>query len=188
MVEPSRPAAAVEPVEKHILLRQLVRATERVDEAADLDELWAVVATEAARMLGTNAKVMQWMGERWVVVLTEVQVEGERSRSVLSRASAPTADAADDEESTADHRSSRHLRPGIRHARSVLVTDLECSGLRTPTRLVWTSSRQDAFRARADLAADYRRFTIGAIRRCQVKFDLQREVAARHRIGRRRAS
>ena len=124
------------------LVAFFVRAGERMDEVEDLDELWRVVAAEAAGLLGASAKVMQWTGRRWVALVEHPLVDSDHGESAIAR-------------------------PGlvVGHARSVLVTDLQCSELRSPVRLVWTSPVRDAFGAAADLAAEYTRFTSNAVRR-----------------------
>lgn len=159
------------------MLALFVGASQRMDEAQDLDELWHVVAVEAARVLDADARVMRWTGEHWVV-LTRQPSPSDDGDDVAAPAPAGAAVDADD-----DALAFPRLGLVEGHARSVLVTDFECSELRAPTRLVWTSPHQDAFGAAGDLAAEYTRLVTGAVRRTHARVHLRHAVTARHRVG-----
>lgn len=142
-----------------------VRAGERMDEAGDLSALWPLVAAEATSLLGAKAVVMEWTGRQWAAVGgTEVETPGALPDPELDGAGGRVAVVAG-------------------HARSVLVTTLDCAALRPPTRLVWTSPVADAFLAGAGVAEEYTRFVSGAVRRTHHRMNLLQAATARHRIG-----
>ena len=124
-----------------------------MDEAATLDELWPMVAAEAARLLGASARVMQWTGQHWVAR------QDSDSDEAMARESASSARA----QGMPSAATTPRVGVAAGHARSVLVMNLDCSVLRVPTRLVWTSPEADAFVATADLAAEYTRLAGGAV-------------------------
>lgn len=159
-------------------LAVLLRASERMDQAADLDQLWPVVAAEAARLLGASAKVMQWTGQTWVV---RDHSPSESDNDDVTSSEPEPSGAGGGVRATAA--TIPRLAVAAGHARSVLVTTLDCSALSVPTRLVWTSSIADAFVAAAELAAAYTRIASGAVHRTQNRMHLQEAVTARHRIG-----
>lgn len=163
------------------LLALLVRAGERMDDASDLEELWPIVAAEAALVLGASAKVMQWTSEHWVL-LHEHLVASQEGEAAPATAATAESFALDDD-TMADARALAESELVTGHVRSVLVTNLECSELRVPTRLVWTSPQPEAFVASSALAAEYTRFASSAVRRTQARVHLQRAITARHRVG-----
>jgi hypothetical protein len=150
-----------------------------MDDAQDLDELWALAAVQAARVLDADAKVMRWTGEHWVVLAQHPSPSDDGDDVTALTPTRAGAVVGADDDALGVHRLG--LVEG--HARSVLVTDVDCSELRAPTRLVWTSPHQDAFRAAGDLADAYTRLVTGAVRRTHARVHLQRAVTARHRVG-----
>ncbi|HEU5486277.1 MAG TPA: ANTAR domain-containing protein [Microlunatus sp.] len=155
----------------------LVRTAERMDAAADFDELWTVIAAEAAQVLGTGAKVMQYTGRLWVTLVGAWDSELDDPQLTPPTTVAPGVDGV----AAADVPTLPRLVGG--HSRSVLVTALDCAALRVPTRLVWTSPREDAFAGTAELAAQYTRLANRAVSRTHERIHLRRAVTARHRIG-----